>query len=99
MAFTEREAKATRWDGKDRRLPCGDGLYLLVRRSSKTWLFRDRRGGRETFSTLGKHPAMSTKEARAEALRRSLEDAPDTMTVERLAWRYRAGRSPAYLAG
>lgn len=31
MAFTERQAKALKWEGKDRLVSAGDGLYLNVR--------------------------------------------------------------------
>jgi integrase len=86
--MNERDAKAAAWDGKDRRLAAGDGLYLLVRKSSKTWLYRRRHLGRETFTTIGKFPGISAKQARAKALNLALQDAPDTMAVEYLAGKY-----------
>lgn len=88
MAFTERQATAEHWDGKDRLVSAGDGLYLNVRRSSKTWIIRRTIKGKLRVRTLGRHPALSVKEARALALADALDKAPNMMTLGDLAERY-----------
>jgi integrase len=88
MAFTERQAKAERWEGKDRLVSVGDGLYLNVRRSSKTWVTRHRQAGKWRITTLGRYPEMTTKEARAKALADALARVPSNATVEALAEEY-----------
>jgi integrase len=84
MPFTERDAKAARWEGKDRLVSAGDGLYLNVRRASKTWLIRRTVNGKMRVRTLGHYPAMPTKQARAAAMTASLST-PSAMTVSALS--------------
>jgi integrase len=55
------------WDGKDKRLLDGSGLYLNLRRKSKTWIFRKKHFGKTRIITLGKWPTLSCKQARIEA--------------------------------
>ncbi|MEA3276003.1 MAG: tyrosine-type recombinase/integrase [Pseudomonadota bacterium] len=88
MAFTERDVKALKWEGKDRLISVGDGLFLNLRKSSKTWIIRRRHNGKMQVATLGKHPTVSAKQARAEALARALQDVPSNMTVEELSKKY-----------
>jgi integrase len=83
--ITERQAKAERWEGKDRLVACGDGLYLNVRRSSKTWIIRRKARGKAHVTTLGKYPDMSALEARAAALAARLAEDPSRRTVGELA--------------
>ncbi len=86
MAFTEREAQAARWEGRDRMIGTGsDNLYLLVRKKSKTWIIRKRPAGKAIILTIGKYPAMSVKAARAKALEEALKRDPSNKTVESLA--------------
>lgn len=88
MSFTERQAKAETWSGKDRLVSAGDGLYLNVRRSSKTWVTRRRIGGQMRVHTLGRYPDLAVKEARALALAEIVERVPSNKTVEVLAAEY-----------
>lgn len=88
MNFTERQAKALKWEGKDRLVSAGDGLYQNVRHKSKTWLLRRRIRGKYRVRTLGKHPRMPVKEARILALQDAIEGEPSEMTGEVLAERY-----------
>ena len=87
--ITERQAKATHWEGKDRLISAGDCLYLNVRKASKTWLIRRALpSGKMVVQTIGKYPTMSVREARAHAVAASLRKVPSTMTVEDLAKTY-----------
>lgn len=88
MAYTERRAKAERWEGKDRLVSAGNGLYLNVRRSSKTWIIRRRINGRMQVRTIGRYPAMRFVEARAIAAEQALERFPSERTVQSLAEEY-----------
>lgn len=88
MGFTERQARAETWDGKDRLVSAGDGLYLNVRRSSKTWIVRRTLKGKMRVRTLGNYPELTVKEARAQALADALEKSPQLETVEQLAERF-----------
>lgn len=104
MAFTEREAKAAKWPGKDVLLSAGDGLFLNVRRTSKTWVIRRRRRGRMAVTTVGPYPDITVKEARAKATAAALADAPDGVTVAALAaeyqtWTETAHKRPELFAG
>jgi len=88
VSFTERQAKAEQWDGKDRLVSAGDNLYLHVRRSSKTWIIRRTIKGKMTVRTLGKYPALRVNEARALTLAAALDKNPSNQTVADLAERY-----------
>ena len=105
MAFTERQASAERWDGKDRLVSAGDGLYLNVRKCSKTWITRRTIRGKLRVRTLGKYPGLSVKEARALTLAAALDKAPSNTTVTDLAERYfrdvieREHKRPVFVRG
>jgi integrase len=62
--LTETKLKQLKWEGKDKRVADRDGLYLLIRKQSRSWLFRSRKGGKEKFITIGHYPFFSLKEAR-----------------------------------
>jgi integrase len=85
MAFTERQAKAAKWEGKDQLIAAGDGLFLNVRRSSKTWIIRRRTAGKMRVQTLGKYPTLGAKEARAAALADALKGDLANTTLKELA--------------
>lgn len=87
---SESYIKELTWDGKDRREALGDGLYIHVRRSSKTYLYRRRDGGRETFETLGHHPGMPYRDAKAEAAIRARQADLSTATIGDLLTKYEA---------
>lgn len=87
--MNEAEIKALKWQGKDADIPLGDGLYLRVRRSSKTYYLRQRFSGRTVKTMIGTHPDKKLKAARADALRLAKAKSPDTTTVADLAADYR----------
>lgn len=53
-------------DGKPWKLYDEGGLYLLVQKRTKAWRFRYRLMGKDQTLALGKYPAVSLKDARAE---------------------------------
>lgn len=88
LALTERQAKAETWTGKDRLVGAGDGLYLNVRRSSKTWIIRRASQRKMLVRTIGHYPEMSARAARAFALAESLKQNPSNLTVAEMAENY-----------
>jgi integrase len=57
-----------KWDGKDKLISLGDSVYLRVRKSSVNYLLRKMIGGKNSVIKLGKHPAMSLRDARCAAV-------------------------------
>lgn len=88
MKITEQYIKSIKWDGKDKRIVIGDGLTLQIRKKSLTWIIRRMKNGKTTVTTIGKHPAMSLKEAKAEAAKKALEESASGMKVSRLIEKY-----------
>ncbi|MDZ7754451.1 MAG: Arm DNA-binding domain-containing protein [Gammaproteobacteria bacterium] len=88
MGLTDAACRA-KWDGKDRMMGDGGGLYLNVRRKSKTWIVRRTRAGAKRVMTLGHHPDMSLAEARREAAKLDPRKHGSTRTVSDLVKDYR----------
>lgn len=65
----------------------GEGLYLRVRTTAKAWVYRYKRGGKETKLSLGPYPALSLAEARkkARAEAQKLAEGVDPRAVRREA--------------
>jgi hypothetical protein len=63
----------------------GEGLYLRVRTTAKAWVYRYKRGGKETKLSLGPYPALSLAAARKKARTdaEKLADGVDPMAVRR----------------
>lgn len=85
--MNERDIKALRWDGKDRRFSLGDCLYLQVRNNSKTFLVIKRGKTRSSTTTLGRvtgsngrGPELSLREARQKAVLLNTTTAEDIST-------------------
>jgi len=72
--LTELQIKAAQPRDKEYLLADGDGLYLRVRSTSKSWVYRYKRYGKEVKLSLGQYPVVSLagarKKCRAEADRR-----------------------------
>ncbi|MCU7866653.1 MAG: integrase family protein [Candidatus Thiodiazotropha sp. (ex Lucinoma borealis)] len=86
--LSETAIKAMKWDGKDITIGDGDGLYILLRRSSKTWIIRKRHKGKNTITTLGKWPTLSVREARAKAIQINFDADPSNIKVGTLVDKY-----------
>ncbi|KHF26054.1 Arm DNA-binding domain-containing protein [Solemya velum gill symbiont] len=74
--LSEASLKALKWEGKDRRITDGQGLYLFVLRSSKTWIIRRRHGWKNRITTIGKWPVHIVKEVRPKADHIATSDDP-----------------------
>ncbi len=70
--MNEKDIKALKWE-KDRQIGLGNGLYLHLRKSSKTYIIRKRDRGKTQIITLGKCPTLSLKAAKLKAMEISLE--------------------------
>ena len=88
-ALSENIVKSLAWEGKDRRILDGQGLYLNLRRNSKTWIIRKKYRGKNRIITLGKWPALSCKQARLDARQYADESNISRKTVSELISEYR----------
>ena len=86
--YNEAKIKSLKWS-KDQRISLGDGLYLNLRRSSKTFLIRKQVRGKVQIITLGKVPALSLKQARLEALQMKMSADISNVTMSELVEKYR----------
>ena len=62
--------------------PDGGNLYLRVHQASKVFVYRDRRGGKDSWITLGAYPTLSLLSARAQALARRQGRPASRMTFQ-----------------
>jgi len=85
--MNEKDIKALHWK-KDQRIALGNGLYLYVRKASKTYVFRKRVKGKASITTLGKHPVLSLRDAKSQAQKLSEADDINTATVSQLKSKY-----------
>ena len=65
--LTDAAIKRIQASDKPKRYGDGGGLYLLVKPSGKSWVFRVTRGEKETMMGLGSYPDVSLSEARERA--------------------------------
>ena len=86
--LSETYVKSLKWSGKDQRISDGQGLYLNLRKTSKTWIIRKSFRGQNQIITLGKWPALSCRAARLEAARLIMETDISSATVETLVDKY-----------
>ncbi|MDX2506661.1 MAG: tyrosine-type recombinase/integrase [Gammaproteobacteria bacterium] len=85
--MNEKDIKSLRWE-KDKRLGLGDGLYLNLRKSSKTYIIRKQISGKTQIITLGKSPALSLRKARLKAAEYLVKRDVSTSTVKELVEKY-----------
>jgi len=85
--MNENQINALKWN-KDNVIGLGDGLYLRVRKSSKTYIIRKTVGKKAQVITLGKSPDLSMRQAKLEAMEYSLENNVSTVIVSRLVDQY-----------
>ena len=82
--LTDTQIRGFRANGSRQDHPDGGALYLCVQpKGAKSWVLRPTVRGSVKRRTIGKYPAMSAKQARAEAarLKAELESSPDTSTL------------------
>ncbi|AMV41771.1 tyrosine-type recombinase/integrase [Paraburkholderia caribensis] len=64
MPLTNKEINQAQTDGKPFKLPDGDGLYLYVAKTAKSWRFDYRIGGKRGTVVYGQYPDVTTSKAR-----------------------------------
>lgn len=64
MSLTNIEISQAKTDGKPFKLPDGDGLYLYVTKTAKSWRFDYRIGGRRGTVVHGQYPEVTASKAR-----------------------------------
>lgn len=69
----------------------GRGLFLLIRRSSTTWLVRRRHLGRMRVTTLGRYPELPLAAARATAAALATQTPGSTETARELVEEFKTG--------
>lgn len=81
--MNKRDIERLTYSGHDKDYSLGKGLYVKVRKTSKTWVFRTKVGGKTRIKTIGKFPAMSISEALAAAieLKRTAGEVNDIVTM------------------
>ncbi len=68
MPLTDAQVRNAKSNGdKPAKYADGGGLTLIVSQTSKTWMLRYRRDGKETGATLGQYPQVSLAAARRAA--------------------------------
>jgi len=85
--MNENQIKAIKWK-KDNFIGFGDGLYLRVRKSSKTYIIRKTVNKKAQVITLGKSPALSLRKARLEAMKYAVEHDVSAVIVSKLIEQY-----------
>ena len=85
--MNENQIKTLKWK-QDKTIGLGDGLYLRVRKASKTYIIRKTIDMKAQVITLGKSPALPLRQAKLEAMKYLLERDVSTVTVTRLIGQY-----------
>jgi hypothetical protein len=82
-----KDIKALAWE-KDKLISLGDGLYLNLRKSRKTYIIRRKHNGKRQVITLGKSPAISLREAKYKAVQIKMKAELSNYLVEELIDKY-----------
>ncbi len=91
IEFNVKSIERIKHTGKDEVIRFDGNLYLRVRASSKTWVFRSSNNGKQRFITIGKFPDISPTEAKREALELAKQSNAITANVKTLVEAYYAG--------
>ena len=86
--MNEKDIHNLKWEGKDQRFRIDQGLYLNIRRSSKTYLIRKMMAGKTHLLTIGKSPDVSLREARLKAAQFLNSQNISNVTVKELSGKY-----------
>ena len=86
--MNEKDIQRLQWDGKDRRIRLDSGLYINIRRSSKTYLIRKMVNGKAQVITLGKSPAISLRHARLKAAEHFVSKGLTVVLIRELTEKY-----------
>ena len=83
-----RTVESVRYEGRDRKLFDGGGLFLHVQKAGKHWRLKYRLNGKEKLLSLGVYPEVGLKQARDEReKKRALLDKGIDPRAERRATR------------
>lgn len=85
MPLTETDIKALKpHPARHRWVNDGDGLYLRIAPSDRrTWIWRTKRNGKTSYTTIGEWPSYTVKAARIELAKRTGRTTPpNALTVE-----------------
>ncbi|MES9844143.1 MAG: integrase family protein [Candidatus Sedimenticola sp. 6PFRAG5] len=86
--MNEKDIQKLQWDGKDRRIRIDHGLYLNIRRSSKTYIIRKMTQGKNQVITLGKSPDITLRAARLRAAEYFTTRDVSNVTIKTLTEKY-----------
>lgn len=86
MPLTQLSCDTAKPGPKDRKLPDGGGLYLLIRRGgAKTWRLAYRLEGKSKTLTIGRYPEITLKDARRrrdlakDTIAKGIEPSPESL--------------------
>ena len=81
--MNKRDIERLTYSGHDKDHSLGNGLYVKVRKTSKTWVFRTKVGGKTRVKTIGTFPDVSIADALAVAieLKRTAGEVNDIVTM------------------
>lgn len=85
--MNEKDIKALKWV-KNQAISLGNGLYLNLRKSSKTYIIQKMINGKRQVVTIGKHPALSLKDARFETMMFQRKENISNVIVSELKEKY-----------
>ena len=85
--MNEKDIQALKWE-KDQRIGLGNGLYLNLRKSSKTFIVRIQQNGKTQIISIGKYPAISLKDAKANAMSLMMKEDISKITLSQLKEKY-----------
>lgn len=88
IIMNEKDIQKLHWDGKDRRIRIDHGLYLNIRRSSKTFIIRKMTRGINQVITLGQSPELSLRNARLQAAEYFTTRDVSNITAKTLSQKY-----------
>ena len=87
--MNEHNITKLKWEDKDKVIRIEPGLYVNIRKSSKTYLIRKTINGKKHVITLGFTKDLSLKEARLQAAQYALANDVSKVTVSKLIEQYR----------
>ena len=85
--MNEKDIKALKWES-DKRIGLGNGLYLNLRKSSKTFIVRLQQNGNTQIISIGKYPMLSLKDAKAKSMSLMMKEDISSITLFQLKEKY-----------
>ena len=85
--MNEKDIKALKWE-RDKRIGLGNGLYLNLRKSSKTFIVRLQQNGNTQIISIGKYPMLSLKDAKSKSMSLMMKEDISSITLFQLKEKY-----------